>query len=64
MTGDPWTDSDKIITDALYGISSYSESRTGLTYQYLNKSSRVYMVWLDDKGAYHAVYEYNPQNDR
>lgn len=64
MTGDPWTDSDKILTDALYGISSYSESQTGLNYQYMNKASRVYMVWLDDKGAYHAVYEYNPQNDR
>lgn len=64
MTGDPWTDSDKILTDALYGISKYSESMSGLKYEYLNKASRVYMVWLDDKGAYHAIYEYNPQNDR
>lgn len=64
MTGDVWTDSDKLLTGAFYGISSYSESKSGLTYQYLNAASRVYMVWLDDKGAYHAIYEYNPQNDK
>lgn len=64
FTGDPWTDSDKMFTMALYGETVHTESLKGYECQHMHKESRIYMVWLDDKGAYHAVYEYNPQNDR
>lgn len=64
FTGDPWTDSDKLLTGALSGVEAYTESAQGLVYTYMNKFSRIYMVWLDDQGSYHAIYEYNPQKDR
>lgn len=64
FTGDPWTDSDKLVTNALSGVSVHTESVKDRRYSYLNKYSRFYVVWLDDKGNYHAIYEYNPQNDK
>lgn len=61
FTGDPWTDSDKLVTRQYREVTVHTESETGLTYTYMNKASRIYMVWLDDKGAYHAIYEFDPQ---
>lgn len=30
-------------------------------YTYMNSTSRIYMVWQDDRGDFHAIYEYNPK---
>ena len=61
MTGDPWTDSDKLITTQYSGVTVHEASAKGLKYTYMNADSRIYMVWLDDKGAFHAIYEFDPQ---
>lgn len=62
FTGDPWTDSDKLVTGQLEmaGAMEYTES-TEVTYNNMLRVSRIYMVWLDDKGNYHAIYEYDPK---
>lgn len=62
FTGDDYTDSDKLVTEELYGVTVHTASETGLVYEFMNAASRIYMVWLDDKGEYHAIYEYNPNN--
>ena len=62
LTGDVWTDTDKLITATLYNSAAYTESISGMKCSYLNSASRVYIAWLDDKGEYHAIYEYNPHN--
>ena len=62
FTGEVYTDSDKLVTEALYGTTVHDSSETGIVYQYMNPASRIYMVWLDDKDHYHAIYEYNPNN--
>ena len=61
FTGDPWTDSDKLVTEQFMEVTVHTESETGLTYTYMNPTSRIYMVWQDDKGGFHAIYEYNPK---
>lgn len=61
FTGDPWTDSDKLVTLQYSDVTVHTESVSGLKYSYMNSTSRIYMVWLDDKGDYHAIYEYNPK---
>ena len=61
MTGDPWTDSDKLITLQYSGVTVHEQSLKAKKYTYMNKGSRIYMVWLDDKGSYHAIYEFDPQ---
>lgn len=61
MTGDPWTDSDKLITLQYSDVTVHEKSAKGLKYTYMNAASRIYMVWLDDKGAFHAIYEFDPQ---
>lgn len=61
MTGDPWTDSDKLITLQYSGVTVHEQSLKAKKYTYMNKDSRIYMVWLDDKGSYHAIYEFDPQ---
>ena len=58
--GDPWGDSDKIVTKQ-FDVAEYTSSETGLVYEFMNNDSRIYMVWLDDQGRYHAVCEYNPK---
>lgn len=60
FTGDPWTDSDKLVTEQYEGVTVHTESVSGLKYTYMNSTSRIYMVWQDDNGDYHAIYEYNP----
>lgn len=61
FTGDPWTDTDKLITSQLYGVETYTESFSGKIYTYLNSASRFYIAWLDDRGEFHAIYEYIPK---
>ena len=61
FTGDIWTDSDKLVTEQFMDVTVHDKSETGLTYSFMNATSRIYMVWLDDKGNYHAIYEYNPK---
>lgn len=61
FTGDPWTDSDKLVTEQFMDVTVHTESESGLTYSYMNATSRIYMVWQDDKGDFHAIYEYNPK---
>ena len=60
LTGDMWTDTDKLITSTLYNSAEYKESITGKKFTYLNSATRVYIAWLDDMGNYHAIYEFDP----
>ena len=60
LTGDVWTDTDKLITVTLYNSAAYTESVEGMRCNYLNSASRIYIAWLDDKGNYHAVHTINP----
>lgn len=62
LTGDPYSDTDKMVTMGLelLGESVHTSSITSLTYSNLNSSSRIYMVWKDDKGRHHVIYEFNP----
>lgn len=62
LTGDIWTDTDKLVTVTLYNSAEYTESIEGMKCNYLNSASRIYMAWLDDKGEYHAIHEYDPHN--
>lgn len=64
LLGDIWSDTDRLITLTMYNAEVHSESITGKVYEFLNNNSRVYVAWLDDQGAYHAIYEYNIQNDK
>lgn len=58
---DIWLDSDKLVAKQYEGVTEHTTSETGLVYNYMNDTSRIYMVWLDDQDRYHAIYEYNPQ---
>lgn len=62
LTGDPYSDTDKMVTMGLelLGESVHTSSITSLTYSNLNSSSRIYMVWKDNKGRHHMIYEFNP----
>ena len=62
FTNDPWTDTDKLVTEQLYGVEVHTDSFSGKSYPYMNSASRFYLAWLDDKGNFHAIYEYNPYN--
>lgn len=57
---DPYGDSDKLITGQLTGTTIHESSVSGVAYSPMHKASRFYTVWLDDKGHYHAIYEFNP----
>lgn len=63
FTGDVWSDSDKLVTQQFMDVTVHETSETGLVYEYMNGTSRIYMVWLDDQGDYHAIYEYNPRKN-
>lgn len=60
FTGDPWTDSDKLVTGQLMDVAVYEGSVSGVKCSYMNSASRIYMVWQDDKNRYHAIYEFDP----
>lgn len=61
FTGDPWTDSDKLVNRQFSDVTVHEQSISGKKYTYMNSTSRIYMVWQDDKGDFHAIYEYNPK---
>lgn len=61
FTGDLWGDSDKLVTRQFMDVTEHDSSETGLIYEFMNSTSRIYMVWLDDQGRYHAICEYNPK---
>ena len=44
-------------------VTVHETSEKGLVYEFMNGTSRIYTVWLDDKGEYHAIYEYNPRKN-
>ena len=61
FTGDVWTDTDKLVTSQLYGVEVHEEGFENKLYTYLNSATRFYIAWLDNKGEYHAIYEYTPK---
>ena len=63
FTGDEWTDSDMLVTQQYMDVTVHETSVKGLVYEFMNPASRIYTVWLDDKGDYHAIYEYNPRKN-
>ena len=64
FTGDVWTDTDRLVSSQLYGVEVLTESVTGKTYTTMYSAARIYMAWLDDKGEYHAIYEFNPHQNK
>lgn len=60
FTGDPWLDTDKLVTRQLMGVTLHEESVSGKVYSPMRSHSRIYMAWEDDKGEYHQIYEYKP----
>lgn len=60
FTGDIWIDSDRLVSMELYGVEVYEDSITEKKYTTMHDASRFYIVWLDDKGEYHAIYEFDP----
>ncbi len=60
FAGDPWSDSDKLVSRAFDEVEVHTESIRNKRYTAMYKEARVYIVWLDDKGRYHAIYEFNP----
>lgn len=60
FTGDPWTDSDYLVTRQYEDVTVHETSVSGMKYSYMNNASRIYMVWMDIKGNFHAIYEFNP----
>lgn len=63
FTGDVWTDTDRLVSSQLYGVEVLTESVTGKVYNTMYKEARIYIAWLDDKGEYHAIYEFNPHKN-
>ncbi len=59
-TGDPWTDTDKMLTGFFAETTIHTSSVKNKIYSYMYDQSRFYIVWLDDKDRYHAIYEFNP----
>ena len=60
FANDAWSDSDKLVAKQYGEVTEHTTSETGLVYEFMNEDSRIYMVWLDDKGRYHAISEYRP----
>lgn len=61
LTGDVYTDTDRILTLTGYASEAHTESIKGKVYSYLNNSTKIYIAWLDNQGRYHAIHEFNPQ---
>ena len=66
FTGDVWIDTDKLVTMQLElsGETVHTEPNETITYTNVNSMTRIYMAWLDDKGRYHAIYEFNPNTNK
>ena len=60
FTGDPWIDTDRLVGQQLNGVEVHTESIENKTFTTMYEASRFYIAWLDDKGNYHAIYEYDP----
>ena len=60
LTGDIYTDTDRLLTLTGYASEVHTEPIKGKVYTYLNSSTKVFVAWLDDEGSYHAIYEFNP----
>jgi hypothetical protein len=60
--GDVWSNTDKLVAEELYGIEVHTDSFSNKTYSHMHSESRFYVAWVDDKGKFHAIYEYNPHN--
>jgi hypothetical protein len=48
----------------LSGETVHTEPNETITYTGINSFTRIYMAWLDDKGRYHAIYEFNPNTNK
>jgi hypothetical protein len=61
FTGDEYSDTDKLISMQLelVGEKMY-ETSVSLSYDDVYVYTRMYVAWLDDKGRYHTIYEFNP----
>ena len=60
--GDVWSNTDKLVAEELYGVEVHTDSFSNKTYSHMHNESRFYVAWVDDKGRFHAIYEYNPHN--
>ena len=63
FTGDPWIDTDRLVGQQLNGVEVHTESIENKTFTTMYEASRFYIAWLDDKGNYHAIYEYDPHKN-
>ena len=61
LPGDVYAKSDKMVNMELElsGETMHTES-VSLTYDNIAVYTRIYMVWQDIDGRYHAIYEFNP----
>lgn len=61
LPGDVLSQTDTMVNMGLElsGETVHTES-VSLTYGNVYSYTRIYMVWQDIKGGYHAIYEYNP----
>ena len=61
LPGDVLAQSDRLVNMQLElsGETVHTES-VSMTYSSINADSRIYMVWQDVNGSYHAIYEFNP----
>jgi hypothetical protein len=61
FAGDEYLDTDKLISMQLElsGEKMY-ETSVSLSYDDVYVYTRMYVAWLDDKGRYHTIYEFNP----
>ena len=61
LPGDVYAQSDKMVNMELElsGETMHTES-VALTYSNVAVYTRIYMVWQDVNGKYHAIYEFNP----
>lgn len=61
LPGDVLAQSDRLVNMQLElsGETVHTES-VSMTYSSINADSRIYMVWQDVNGDYHAIYEFNP----
>ena len=62
LTGENWKSiTDKVITaPAGYSAASCTESTT-LSFNYINASTRFYVVWETEGGKYHEYFIYDPK---
>ena len=61
LNGDVFANTDKMVNMGLElsGETMHTES-ISVTYTNVQTYTRIYMVWQDTNGKYHAIYEFNP----